>query len=183
MLLRRLSVFAGGFDLGAAEAVVTDEVLEALEVLSLIDRLVDKSLLVAEASGVATRYRLLETICDYRLERLEEAGETTTLPFVMPDTSPRCRSVGAGDCEGPTRRSGIEWSKWSWRTCAPRCAGPSPPARPTLRFASSRGSRLRTRMGMPFGTAAAAAAYLEVPSTIRCVPAPGLRGRERLYPR
>jgi predicted ATPase len=77
VLLRRLGVFAGGFELGAVEAMVTDNSVARLEVVSLVDRLVDKSLLVAETAGDLTRYRLLETIRDYGLERLDDAGEVT----------------------------------------------------------------------------------------------------------
>lgn len=77
-LLRRVAVFAGGFDLKAAESVASDAVVAPLEVLGIVDKLVDKSLLVAEEADATTRYRLLETIRDYGLERLEEAGETLT---------------------------------------------------------------------------------------------------------
>jgi predicted ATPase/DNA-binding CsgD family transcriptional regulator len=64
-VLRRLSVFAGGFTLEAAQAVCGPDVLTSL------GRLVDKSLVVAEGP----RYRLLETIREYAAERLAEAGE------------------------------------------------------------------------------------------------------------
>lgn len=78
-LLRRLSIFVGGFDLVAVEAVVTDDTLDPLDLIDLLDRLVDKSLVSAEFSEATTRYRLLETIRDYGLERLDEADETRTL--------------------------------------------------------------------------------------------------------
>ncbi|NYV78707.1 hypothetical protein HW445_30920, partial [Streptomyces sp. UH6] len=70
-VLRRLSVFAGGCDLAAAEAVCGPEALEAL------GSLVDKSLVVAaDPSGDGQmRYRLLETVAEYARERLLEAGE------------------------------------------------------------------------------------------------------------
>jgi predicted ATPase/DNA-binding CsgD family transcriptional regulator len=72
---RRLSVFAGGFTLGAAEAVCAGEDLEPEEVLDLLASLVDKSLvLVAERDG-EVRYRLLETARQYGREKLEESGE------------------------------------------------------------------------------------------------------------
>jgi non-specific serine/threonine protein kinase len=64
-LLRRLSVFAGGFTLEAAEAVAGRDVLDPLA------NLVDKSLVV-----FAGRYRLLETVRQYAAERLAERGET-----------------------------------------------------------------------------------------------------------
>ncbi|WP_353479670.1 BTAD domain-containing putative transcriptional regulator [Streptomyces sp. ALI-76-A] len=69
-VLRRLSVFAGGCDLAAAEAVCGPVALEALA------SLVDKSLVVAAPSGEGgeMRYRLLETVAEYAGERLDESG-------------------------------------------------------------------------------------------------------------
>ncbi|MFH8974043.1 AfsR/SARP family transcriptional regulator [Streptomyces sp. NPDC017890] len=68
-VLGRLSVFAGGCDLAAAEAVCGPAALEAL------GSLVDKSLVVAAPSGSdGMRYRLLETVAEYAGERLDEAG-------------------------------------------------------------------------------------------------------------
>jgi tetratricopeptide (TPR) repeat protein len=76
VLLRRLSVFAGGWPLEAAEAVCQGEGIEEWEVLELQAHLVDKSLVVV-GEGVAgeTRYRLLGTIRQYAGDRLVEAGE------------------------------------------------------------------------------------------------------------
>lgn len=75
---RRLAVFAGGFTLEAAEAVASFEPLTAAEVLDGVTHLVDKSLVQMDSShrGPA-RYQLLETIRDYALERLTDAGETS----------------------------------------------------------------------------------------------------------
>jgi predicted ATPase/class 3 adenylate cyclase len=73
--LQRLAVFAGGFLLIAAEKVITDERLAVPEVLDLLARLVDKSLLVAEDHDGVTRYELLETIRQYAQERLEASGQ------------------------------------------------------------------------------------------------------------
>ncbi|MFE1530248.1 AfsR/SARP family transcriptional regulator [Streptomyces rochei] len=67
-VLRRLSVFAGGCDLAAAEAVCGPAALQAL------GSLVDKSLVVAAPSGDGMRYRLLETVAEYAGERLDETG-------------------------------------------------------------------------------------------------------------
>ena len=78
VLLRRLSVFGGGCDLAAVEAIVTGPSLVPIDVAGLIDRLVDKSLVALDLSG-STRYRLLESIRDYAFERLGEAGEVAAL--------------------------------------------------------------------------------------------------------
>jgi non-specific serine/threonine protein kinase len=75
-LFRRLSVFAGGFTLEAAESVCAGEELERNEVLQLLSHLVDKSLVTArEVSGEA-RHHLLETVRQYGWEKLSESGET-----------------------------------------------------------------------------------------------------------
>lgn len=77
-LLNRLSVFAGGWTLPAAEAVCAGDGVEEWEVLDLLTSLVDKSLAIAEPqeSDEQTRYRLLETVRQYARGRLEESGET-----------------------------------------------------------------------------------------------------------
>jgi predicted ATPase/class 3 adenylate cyclase/DNA-binding CsgD family transcriptional regulator len=74
MLFRRLAVFLGGFDLGAAQAVSSDDV-ERFQVLDLLTLLVDKSLVVADEIGGRTRYRLLETVRQYAQEKLAESGQ------------------------------------------------------------------------------------------------------------
>ena len=74
LLLGRLSVFAEGFDLDAAEAVCGSGDIEAFDVTGLLGSLVDKSLVVAEPAGEALRYRLLETIRQFAAERLAESG-------------------------------------------------------------------------------------------------------------
>jgi predicted ATPase/class 3 adenylate cyclase/DNA-binding CsgD family transcriptional regulator len=74
-LLRRLSVFAGGFSLEGAESVCADgELVEEFAVLDLVSRLVDKSLIVFDDH--AGRYRFSETILQFARERLVEAKET-----------------------------------------------------------------------------------------------------------
>ena len=74
-LFRRLGVFVGGFDLDAAQAVVAAGEVQRYEVLDQLSLLVDKSLVVAEDSRGHTRYRLLETMRQYALNKLDEAGE------------------------------------------------------------------------------------------------------------
>ncbi len=74
-LLRRLSVFAGGWTLEAAEAVCMGEGVETWEVLDLLTSLVEKSLVLYEEQAGEGRYRLLETVRQYARDRLLEAGE------------------------------------------------------------------------------------------------------------
>ena len=74
-LFRRLSVFAGGFTLEAAESICAGEELQGDGVLELLSQLVDKSLVMAREASGETRYRQLETVRQYGWERLEEAGE------------------------------------------------------------------------------------------------------------
>ncbi|MCX2951535.1 BTAD domain-containing putative transcriptional regulator [Lentzea sp. NEAU-D7] len=72
VVLRRLSVFAGGTSLEAAERVCAGE---EYEVLDLLTSLTEKSLLVVSDDG-APRYRMLSTIKEYAAHRLAEAGES-----------------------------------------------------------------------------------------------------------
>ena len=72
-LLQRLSVFAGGFAFDAAEVVGAGGNVASRDVLDLLGHLVEKSLVVFDARG--ERYKLLETVRQYALERLAEAGE------------------------------------------------------------------------------------------------------------
>jgi predicted ATPase len=75
-LLARLSVFAGGCTLEAAETVCAGDGIEPETVFELLASLVARSLVVTEEHGPETRYQLLETIRQYGEERLTEAGET-----------------------------------------------------------------------------------------------------------
>ncbi|HUQ59171.1 BTAD domain-containing putative transcriptional regulator [Lentzea sp.] len=75
VVLRRLSVFAGGASLEAAERVCAGDAVEEHEVLDLLTALTEKSLLVSADDG-APRYRMLGTIKEYAAQRLAEAGES-----------------------------------------------------------------------------------------------------------
>jgi predicted ATPase/class 3 adenylate cyclase/DNA-binding CsgD family transcriptional regulator len=75
VLFRELAVFMGGFDLDAAQAVAGGGDVERYQVLDLLTLLVDKSLVVAEEAGGRTRYRMLETVRQYGLEKLGESPE------------------------------------------------------------------------------------------------------------
>ncbi|MEP7021168.1 MAG: BTAD domain-containing putative transcriptional regulator, partial [Pseudonocardiales bacterium] len=79
ILFRRLASFAGGFSLEAAEQVGADPEADPEDtptaVLDTLARLVDRSMLVADAGGPSGRFRMLKTIHEYATARLEESGE------------------------------------------------------------------------------------------------------------
>ncbi|MEV5407563.1 BTAD domain-containing putative transcriptional regulator [Thermopolyspora sp. NPDC052614] len=74
-LVRRLAVFAGGATLETIEGVCAGDGLHEDDILDVLARLVDKSLVVMEERDGVPRYRMLETIRAYASERLVEAGE------------------------------------------------------------------------------------------------------------
>jgi len=79
-LLRRVSIFVGGFGVEAAETICADRDVEASEVPKLLAALVSKSLVGVDAGSTCeARYRLLETIRAYASDRLEQAGEVAAL--------------------------------------------------------------------------------------------------------
>ena len=79
IVLRRVSVFAGGWGLAAAEAVCADEAIDQMQILDSLERLIDQSLIRVEDDGSITRYRALETVRQFGAARLHEAGETAEI--------------------------------------------------------------------------------------------------------
>ncbi|HSH21959.1 MAG TPA: tetratricopeptide repeat protein, partial [Candidatus Caenarcaniphilales bacterium] len=77
--LARLSVFAGGFTVEAAEAVCSTGELDGADTLDLLARLVDKSLVLADEEIEEGRYRLLETVRQYAQDKLIESGEAESV--------------------------------------------------------------------------------------------------------
>lgn len=75
VLLQRLSVFAGGWTVEAAEYVCEGDGLKSNQILDLLLHLIDKSLVEAETENTEPRYRLLETIRQYAGDKLRESGE------------------------------------------------------------------------------------------------------------
>jgi predicted ATPase len=103
LLLQRLTAFAGGFTLEAAEAVCGSEGLEKDEILDLLMALVNKSLVVAKRQqGEETRYELLETVRQYGLEKVLATGESQWLSnrhwdyymWLAEQAEPQLRSAG-----------------------------------------------------------------------------------------
>ena len=79
-VLQRLSVFAGGCTLEAAEVVCAGDGVEASEVLNVLSHLIEKSIVqVAEPESSRTRYSLLETIRQYAREKLSLGDDTKSL--------------------------------------------------------------------------------------------------------
>jgi predicted ATPase/class 3 adenylate cyclase len=76
LLLRRLSVFLGGWTLAAAESICAGDGLETSQILDLLSQLLNKSLVAVENLDGESRYRLLETIRQYARGKLFDSGET-----------------------------------------------------------------------------------------------------------
>ena len=75
----RLSVFAGGCTMAAAEAVIADDDHPLDQVLDLLSGLVDKSLVTVDRTRSVTRYDMFETVRQYADERLVESGEAEAI--------------------------------------------------------------------------------------------------------
>jgi predicted ATPase/DNA-binding CsgD family transcriptional regulator len=107
-LFNRLSVFAGGWTLEAAEAIGAGEDVEEGDVLDLLAHLVDKSLVLAEERGAAVRYRLLEPMRQYAAERLDASGEAAAVRGRHVDWF-RCFAVqGDQELRGADQRSWLQ---------------------------------------------------------------------------
>lgn len=74
----RITVFAGSFELAAAEAICGGEELST-DLFETVSQLVDKSILIREQPGSLVRYRILDTLREYGRERLQASGEYTEL--------------------------------------------------------------------------------------------------------
>jgi len=102
ILFRRLAVFMGGFDLDAAHAVGAGTDVENFQLIDLLGLLVDKSLVLAEEIQGIMRYRLLETVRQYGLEKLAESGEAEAVRTSHRDhytaAAATLAAQGLGDC-------------------------------------------------------------------------------------
>ena len=129
-LFRRLSVFAGGCTLAAAEVVGSAGDMVAADVLDLLSRLVDQSLVIAREAGGESRYQLLETVRQYGDAKLREANEIDLardahlgyfLQFAEA-AEPHLRGAGQGEwlgrlhAERDNLRAALEWACSAGRT-------------------------------------------------------------------
>ncbi len=112
VLFRRLAVFLGGFDLDAAQAVAGGGDVQRYQVLDQLTLLVDKSLVVADDTGGRTRYRLLETVRQYALEKLGESGDADSVRTRHRDHYTAMAAVldapAGSDCEQRIEQANIE---------------------------------------------------------------------------
>ena len=78
-LFARLAVFTGGCDLTAAEAICADDLVPAGEILDVLSRLVDKSLVTPPGATGDARFTQLQTLWQYGRDRLEDSGEANAI--------------------------------------------------------------------------------------------------------
>ena len=148
-LLHRLSVFAGGWRLEAAEAVCAgvtaggQESIEQREVLDLLTGLTEKSLVAAEitgeGTGEATRYRLQETVRQYARERLRESGEEQAVREQHRDEFLRLTARAKPEMQGPGQTAWLdrlESEHDNLRAALDWCLEEPDGAQPGLRLAS-----------------------------------------------
>ncbi|MBE1536708.1 BTAD domain-containing putative transcriptional regulator [Actinomadura algeriensis] len=133
LLWTRLAVFAGSFDLPAAEAVCAGDGIDDADVLDLLTGLIHKSVVLAYVKGGAVRYRLLETIRQYGLDRLRADGGDTAYRIRHSDHFRALASRGAADWCSPRE---VEWLD-RLRTELPNC-------RAALSFCLAHPGRART---------------------------------------
>ncbi len=105
-LFARLSVFAGGCELAAAEAVCADDLVPEEEILDILSRLVDKSLVTVDIGPTTARYSQLQTLWQYARERLADSGETDE---IRERHARWYLDLGKQGRPGLRGHSGIEW--------------------------------------------------------------------------
>jgi predicted ATPase/DNA-binding CsgD family transcriptional regulator len=105
-LFRRLSVFAGGWTVEAAEATAGFDGMEAADVLKLLSRLIDKSLVQVQEQSGAARHGMLETIKQYAYERLIASDELDWVQARQMDFFLNVAEQANREIHGPQQ---IEW--------------------------------------------------------------------------
>jgi len=109
-LLRRLSLFVGGFTLESAEVVCAVPPVESQDLLQLVSELVDKSLVtVSRADPAQVRYGMLETVAHYARVRLIESGEAEAMRRRFTDFC-----VRLGEQAGERLLRGPDQERWFW---------------------------------------------------------------------
>jgi predicted ATPase len=120
VLFRRLSVFAGGFALEAAEAVGTVRSTAGEDVLEPLGQLVEQSLVTTEALGEdERRYGMLEPVRQYAFERLEESGEARTVSRAHAEFYLTLAEQAYPELRGPQQAKWLgrlEWENGNFQT-------------------------------------------------------------------
>jgi predicted ATPase/class 3 adenylate cyclase len=126
VVLHRLAVFAGGWSLEAAEAICAHDRIERWDVLDLQQALIDKSLVTFDESGDAPRYRLLESVRQYALEKLAESGDRDAAcdrhsAYMLEQAQGWSVTLESSECAGSAMRSltreidnlraGMDWAQ------------------------------------------------------------------------
>src|SRR5262245_48302417 len=109
MVLNRVSVFAGGFDLAAAGAVVGQDRGDEYALLDLVDSLVRKSLVVVEPVGGHARYTMSETIRQFAQERLATTGTIGEIRDRHARYFAALAVAHWGMWDGPGQRVALDW--------------------------------------------------------------------------
>ncbi|MCA1670733.1 MAG: tetratricopeptide repeat protein, partial [Actinobacteria bacterium] len=122
VLFRRLSVFAGGWSLESAEEVCPGDGISRSEILELLARLVDRSLVIADPGGQG-RFHLLETLRHYAHERLVDVGEQQWLTAAHALHFTAVAERGETQLRGPAQGRWLRWlqqerdnlqAAWEW---------------------------------------------------------------------
>ncbi len=108
VLLRRLSVFAGGWTLQLAEVVCSGAGIDQASVLDLLEQLVDKSMVLVDARNAVARYRLLEPIRHYALGQLEASGESTDYQARHAAAFLELAQIGEAEPAGPSEIASLD---------------------------------------------------------------------------
>ncbi len=143
MLLARVSVFAGGWTLEAAQQVCASEGCESRKVLDLLTSLVDKSLVVAKEHRGTSRFSLLETVRYYARDRLCERDDETRLMRRHLDQVLALAEAAQAHVPGPQRHvwlERLETDHDNLRAALDWCCRLDENAADGLRLASSLGS-------------------------------------------
>ena len=137
VVLRRLSVFSGGFDLAAVQAVAAGDGIDDFEIVDVLDQLVNKLLVSVDTNDVTSRYRFSSRSPTTAGSDSGRPRRPARLRPVMPPISPRSPHRPARGCAGPKKPIGVTESTSRSRTCGEPCSGRSVPDSPIPPCASS----------------------------------------------